>query len=244
MGITVYMNHEAEIDEWINRYPCFDFLRAVSFPKDDTHRWNLETSHWNYPDKVIYELQVMFIGKTGYGKSTTLNRLVGSEIFETSDVSACTKELYCSMYRINPTVPTFFSICDLPGIGESNDADNQYYQWYKEMLKHSQVVVYLLRADQRDFSLDEALFKRLFNSDAERSKVIIAINFADKIEPINRSRILSPEQLRNLTAKVNKVSGIFAFSQKDIIYYSAADGFNVEKLVEKIANKLKTAVER
>ena len=77
----------------------------------------------------------MFIGKTGYGKSTTLNKLVGSNVFETSDVSVCTKDLYNSMYRISPHIPSFFVISDLPGIGESNYADNHYYDWYKEMLE-------------------------------------------------------------------------------------------------------------
>ncbi len=240
MGITVNMNYQAEIDEWIKRYPCFSFLRTAGFQKDDMHRWTMNTSYWNYSNKIVYELQVMFIGKTGYGKSTTLNRLVGSEVFETSDISACTKEMFCSMYRMNPDIPTFFSISDLPGIGESCAADSQYYKWYKEMLRYSQVVVYLLRADQRDFSLDETLFGRLFCSSTDRSKVIIAMNYADKIEPVNRGWRLSTEQISNLNIKVNEISKIFAFPQTDIVYYSAVDGFNLEKLVEKIAKKLET----
>lgn len=135
MGVTVHINYEAEIDEWIKKYPCFSYLKNIKFPQDDNHRWTTNDSHWNYVDKTTYELQVMFIGKTGYGKSTTLNKLVGSNVFETSDVSVCTKDLYNSMYRISPHIPSFFVISDLPGIGESNYADNHYYDWYKEMLE-------------------------------------------------------------------------------------------------------------
>lgn len=104
MGVTVHINYEAEIDEWIKKYPCFSYLKNIKFPQDDNHRWTTNDSHWNYVDKTTYELQVMFIGKTGYGKSTTLNKLVGSNVFETSDVSVCTKDLYNSMYRISPHI--------------------------------------------------------------------------------------------------------------------------------------------
>lgn len=239
MDITVHINYEAEIDEWIKKYPSFSYLKNINFPQDDKHRWITNDSTWNYVDKTTYELQVMFIGKTGYGKSTTLNRLVGSNVFETSDVSVCTKDLYNSMYRIDPSIPSFFVISDLPGIGESNYADSHYYDWYKEMQKYSQVIVYLLRADQRDFSVDEVLFNSMFNDATERSKVIIALNYADKIEPINRNGGLSLEQLNSLKRKIDEVSKIFNFPKKDILYYSATDGINFDTLVNNIANKLK-----
>lgn len=201
MGVTVHINHEAEINEWIKRYPCFAFLKNAKFPQDENHRWTVNDSHWNYIDQTTYELQVMFIGKTGYGKSTTLNKLVGLDVFQTSDVSVCTKDLYNSMYRIDSQIPSFFTISDLPGIGESNYADNHYYDWYKEMLMYSQVVVYLLRADQRDFAVDEILFNNMFTNHKEKSKVILALNYADKVEPINRRQGLSPEQRNNLEKK-------------------------------------------
>lgn len=239
MGVEVYIQYEAEIDELINRYPCFAYLKNTRVPQDDIHRWTISASHWGYEDKTAYELQVMFIGKTGYGKSTSLNRLVGTHAFETSDISACTKELYTGMYRINPDSPSFLSISDLPGIGESDNADKQYYEWYKEMLSYSQVVVYLLRADQRDFAIDEVLFKNMFKNASEREKVILALNHADKVEPINRKEGLSPEQLESLGKKIDEISHIFDFPKADILYFSASDGINFKKLVEKIAEKLK-----
>lgn len=242
MGVRVHINYEAEIDELINRYPCFAYLKNTRIPKDDIHKWTVSASHWGYADKTAYELQVMFIGKTGYGKSTSLNRLVGIPAFETSDVSACTKELYTGMYRINPDIPSFLSISDLPGIGESGNADKQYYEWYKEMLSYSQVVVYLLRADQRDFAMDEVLFKNMFKNASEREKVILALNHADKVEPINRKEGLSSEQLESLRKKIDEISHIFDFPKKDILYFSARDGINFETLIKKIAKKLENSI--
>lgn len=239
MGVTVHINHEAEIDEWIKRYPCFAFLKEIEFPQDSNHRWKVNDRYWNYIDKTSYELQVMFIGKTGYGKSTTLNKLVGLDVFQTSDVSVCTKDLYNSMYRIEPQIPSFFTISDLPGIGGSNYADNHYYEWYKEMLAYSQVVVYLLRADQRDFAVDEILFRNMFTNPQEKSKVILALNYADKVEPVNRKEGLSIEQKNSLERKVYEVSKVFSFSLNDIIYYSATEMINFDILVNKIADKLR-----
>ncbi len=75
---------------------------------------------------------VVFIGKTGYGKSTTLNCLLGKDIFETDDIRSCTKE---SDYALLITNNKGIVFCDLPGIGETRDADtkyrNEYYQFTK-----------------------------------------------------------------------------------------------------------------
>lgn len=243
MSVTVHIQHEAEISELINRFHSFSYLRNISVPRDSVHTWYTNSNHWGYNDKVTYQYQIMFIGKTGYGKSTTLNKIVGKDVFDTSDVSVCTKDLYCSMYRINSKEPSFLCISDLPGIGESNYADNHYYEWYKEMLNYSEIVVYLLRADQRDFAVDEVLFNTLFSDEDKRSKVIIALNYSDKIEPINRKGKLTSEQLKNLDRKIKEVSAIFNFHPSDIIYYSATDGINFEEFVKKISDKLKSRIQ-
>lgn len=70
----------------------------------------------------------------------------------------------------------------------------------------SDVVVYVLRADQRDFAIDEMMFKNLFNDSANKSKVIIALNYSDKVEPINRKPELSDEQIQSLNRKVTDLS--------------------------------------
>lgn len=241
MGVKVFINHEAEIEEWISKYPCFSFLNNASVPNDINHKWIIDDSYWNYSNLITYNYQIMFIGKTGYGKSTTLNKLVGKHVFETSDVSVCTKELDTAMYRINKS-PSFLMVSDLPGVGESNYADNHYYEWYKEMLDASQVVVYLLRADQRDFAVDEMIFSNLFGDEESRKKVLIAINYADKIEPISRKIGLSSEQSASLKRRVDDVSKIFNMSKDSILYYSATDEINMDLLINKIASKLKKAL--
>lgn len=243
MSLKIHVQHEAEISELIDRFECFSYLRNVSIPEDSIHKWRTNSDYWGYNNKSTYQYHIMFIGKTGYGKSTTLNKIVGKDVFDTSDVSVCTKDLYCSMYRINSKVPSFLCISDLPGIGESNYADNHYYEWYKEMLNYSEIVVYLLRADQRDFAVDEVLFNNLFSDENRRSKVIIALNYSDKIEPINRKGGLTSEQIESLERKIKEVSAIFNFPKNDIVYYSATDGINFEEFIKRISDKLKSKIQ-
>lgn len=243
MGLTVHTQYSAEIDELCNRYKYFSYLKNSTFSINESNSWIMNSSHWGYNDEKIHELQVMIIGKTGYGKSTTLNSIVGYNVFETNDVNVCTKDLYHAAYRISSKNKTFLSLSDLPGIGESNYADNEYYKWYHDMLLKSHCVVYLLRADQRDLALDEALFKELFHSQQEKDKVILAINYADKIEPINRIGRLSEKQIINLDKKVREISKLFNISEQNIIYYSASEHINMDDLVSRIADNLKRYID-
>ena len=235
----VEINYSAEIEELANRYSAFKILLDAYIRKEKKYRWRVSDPFFNLYNERVYELQVMFIGKTGYGKSTTLNTIIGKNVFNYSDVSAITKELYCSRYIFNKNQNFYLSLNDLPGIGESKNSDLKYYEWYRDMFKKTSCVVYVLRADQRDFSIDEICFNNMFKTYEEKSKVILALNCADKIEPINRNSFLSSEQIMNLNKKLYEVSKIFNISTDNILYYSAADKINIDILTNKICSILK-----
>lgn len=240
MDLNVHIVYSAEIYELTYRYPCLSFLEHFSVPDTEMNQWIMNNDYWGYKDRSVLELHVTVMGKTGYGKSSTLNRIIGRDKFKTDDVRVCTKDLYDAVFRLDKEKGTFLSLCDLPGIGESNYADDHYYVWYRDMLEKSHCVLYVIRADQRDYSIDEMIFKHIFKEQIERDKVVLALNFADKIEPINRYFAeLSSEQRVNLKAKVNEVSRIFQVPKRSIVYYSAADNLNVDILVRCIAEKLK-----
>jgi small GTP-binding protein len=199
------------------------------------------TNHWVKGDKTIYCIQVMFIGKTGYGKSTTLNKICGNEYFMTDEMESCTKNLYSCEYKLSQYNEYYLSMCDLPGIGESMETDKQYIQWYERMLHKSTCVVYVLRADQRDFSNDELFINTTLRKNGGiADKLIVGLNFADKIEPLSRINPFQPniEQMNNLERKVESVSKLFCIKQKRIVFYSATDGYNLDKLKTKIATVL------
>ncbi len=222
----------ASIEELIDRHSGFEFLKKVDLK-------NQSASGWIINGMPSYEIQVLFLGKTGYGKSTTINRLVGRDVLETSDIEVCTKVLHSVEYKINES-NFYFSFNDFPGIGEEVQADIKYMEWYKEMLNYSHCVVYILRADQRDYALDEALFHSLFPQRADKEKVIIALNFADKVEPLNRLGKITEEQKINLQKKIRSIKRLFGTSQ--VMYYSALDEMNFNILVSKILQVVKREI--
>ncbi|MHC6203493.1 GTPase family protein [Breznakiellaceae bacterium SP9] len=230
-GLSVTVVRKSSIDELIGTAPQFSFLKNSSLPKEERLQWNMSGS-------TAYCLQVMFIGKTGYGKSSTLNRICRQRLFETDDIMSCTKQLFSAEYRLTPSGNDYFSLCDLPGIGESIDADKEYRRLYAKMLKKSSCVVYVFRADQRDFSDDELTINSLIKEHGEiLPKLVAAVNYADKIEPVTRITPFQPnyEQQRNLEKRVQHISNVLSIPHDKILNYSATEGYNFTTLLEKIA---------
>jgi len=232
MNITKYYKHQGEIDEIAHRYPAFSKLKNVEIEKVSNRRWQ------DIGDgSISYQALAVFIGKTGYGKSSTVNAFFGNSIMETSDVAACTRE--CQSLDFKLSTDSYFSLGDLPGIGESEYRDQEYLKMYKDFLGLSTVIVYVIRADTRDYSIDELAYKQLFTSFEDKRKVIFALNYCDKIEPINRGLTIEPSlvQMQNIIEKVASVSKIFQ-PHHEVVPYSAATGWNMNKLADSIVNTL------
>jgi len=236
-NLEVKVVRETYIDELLSTAPQFNFLKGRSLVESDSTRWNMNGSK-------AFCLQAMFIGKTGYGKSSTLNRICGKYLFPTSDTESCTKKLYSGEFKMNSSKNHYFTLCDLPGIGESDKADEGYQTWYKQMLYYSSCVVYLLRADQRDFSRDEIVINSLLRDNGKISpKLLVGLNYADKIEPVTRVSPFAPNsaQKANLESKVSATSKALNIPSDRIIYYSATEGYNFNLLLEKISGIVKNS---
>lgn len=217
---TVKILKQGHIGELIARFPVFGRLHGKAIPHIDQHRWSVG-------GRNIYCLQVIFLGKTGYGKSTTINRLIGGSLFPTDDISSCTKECYAAEYQLNITEkPYYLSIGDLPGVGESVEADQRYLESYRSFLSKSSVAVYMLRADQRDYTIDLEIFTDLFPNREEKDKLIIGLNFIDQL----------PSHL--LSAKVAHIASVFRMDTDRIVCFSAFEKNRVDKLAEKICERL------
>lgn len=131
---------------------------------------------FNRDDRKTEDYQVLFMGKSGYGKSSTINALIGQNAMITSDVEACTKAAYTVEYALNEQKTRYLSFCDLPGVAESANTEEEYLSLYENVLYHCFCIVYVLRADQRDYANDLALFQSKLSP--YRSRLIIAINCA------------------------------------------------------------------
>lgn len=184
-----------------------------------------------------HDVQVVFLGKSGYGKSSIVNAMAGRKLMETSDVAACTRVVQSVEYELRPG--HYLSFADLPGLGESLVQDDQYLDLYRNILRKSDVAVYLVRADNRDFSIDQRAVETLFRQNSQLEKVIIVINGCDKIEPIHRQagRDPSPLQQENIGRKISDLRSVFS-GVAHFVPCSAETGWNLEMLAQAIIRVL------
>lgn len=227
-----------------------DFLGVKYHPLKDLELSSPLFRDWEYtqPHRLGYAkikaLKVIFIGQTGYGKSSLINKLIRKDVFATSDYESCTKTLQSANFFLHhkmkhANLAYNLSFVDLPGIGENDKADEKYLQWYKDYIKEAAVIVYLFRADKRDHTQDEFFFKKVFDKNKSK-QLICVISQADKIEPINRELNLSNNQKENLLKKENEIKNqaFLNFDKPDVIYLSTHLNLNIMELENKIISRI------
>lgn len=242
--ITTQILHEEDIDSLGVNY---QHLKDLDLSDPSFRDWEYSQPH-RLGYRKIKALKVIFIGQTGYGKSSLINKLIGDEVFETSDYESCTKTLQSAVYFLHhkmkhENLAYHLSFVDLPGIGESDQADEKYLQWYKDYIKEAAVIVYLFRADKRDHTQDEFFFNNVFDKNKSK-QLICVISQADKIEPINRGLELSGSQKKNLLKKECEIKNqtFLRFVNPDIIHLSTHLNINIMELENNIIKKLKGVV--
>ncbi len=87
--ITTKILYEEDIESLGKKYK---FLKEVELSSSVFRDWSYTNTH-KLGYKSIKALKIIFIGQTGYGKSSLINKLIKKGIFETSDYKSCTKTL-------------------------------------------------------------------------------------------------------------------------------------------------------
>ena len=200
---------------------------------------------WKFRNRPVEVLSVIVIGQTGYGKSSVLNTLIGEAVFERDDVEACTKVIQSAdFYLKSGVIQTQLSFTDLPGVGESVAIDETYKEMYRKALVAADCVVYVLRADKRDYALDLELFDEMLRIFVAGGTLLVALNFVDRMPPVDPERPLfsSPTQLENLRRKIDDISNRFGAPGESVIPVSALTGYGVDQLAGRISGILQSQI--
>ncbi|WP_039056910.1 GTPase family protein [Enterobacter sp. Bisph1] len=152
-----------------------------------------------------YEPMIGIMGKTGAGKSSLCNALFAGEVSPVSDISACTREPLRFRQQVGEH---FMTIVDLPGVGESRARDTEYVALYRQQLSRLDLVLWLIKADDRSLAVDEHFYREVIG-EAYRHKVLFVISQSDKVEPTCGGEKLSTEQKQNISRKICQLHELF-----------------------------------
>lgn len=168
-------------------------------------QWASERILQQIQQLTYYEPVIGIMGKTGSGKSSLCNALFAGEVSPVSDVAACTREPLRFRLQLGKR---YMTIVDLPGVGESSVRDNEYAALYCQQLPRLDLVLWLIKADDRALAVDEHFYHQVIGG-AYRQKVLFVISQADKVEPGSGGEKLSTEQKQNISRKICLLHELF-----------------------------------
>ena len=187
-----------------------------------------------------YEPRIGIFGKTGVGKSSLCNALFGSDICPISDVEACTRNTQEVLLNMGNNG---IKLIDVPGVGESSERDSEYSELYAKLLPELDLVLWLIKSDDRALASDENFYKNVVKPHIIEGKpFFFVLNQVDKIEPFRewdeRKHEPGPKQFQNIHRKIDDVARFFDIAPSKVIPVSANEKYNLTKLVDEFVRAL------
>ncbi|HDS6850633.1 TPA: GTPase family protein [Enterobacter cancerogenus] len=183
-----------------------------------------------------YEPVIGIMGKTGAGKSSLCNALFQGEVTPVSNVEACTRDVLS--FRISSGSHSLLLV-DLPGVGESKERDEEYTTLYRRILPELDLVLWVIKADDRALSVDEHFYRKVML--AYQHRVLFVVNQADKAEPCHQwnaaSNTPSHSQQSTIEAKRSAVQQLF-LPHHPVCVVSARTGWGLDEMVETMMRSL------
>jgi predicted GTPase len=184
-------------------------------------------------------LTIAFFGRTGAGKTSTINALFNLN-WKVEHGKAATKELVKELVDVQ-LKDHFFQVLviDTPGFAESATTD--YSMCHQDAAKDADFLFWIYQADVRYFSADQKALLNIKKVLPSKLNFLIGLNHIDLIHPQNwdtKANMPSTEQASNIPMKssiiLNKLKKYLPYPLTSVIPYSAKQKYNLDLILDKI----------
>jgi len=182
---------------------------------------------WQYFKERNIMPRIIVAGKTGVGKSSIINTLLGSDIFETG-VIPTTKDEQETLWR---TSKGELVIVDFPGFGEAEKSEEAYDESIRTIAAaQGHLLLLVLKADDRALEEETRFLEKWLLINKEHVPTLVVVNQIDKVTPVRdwnptELNLTTPtsEKEQNITAYLRYVQNLHAFDDLKLIPFSAGE---------------------
>jgi len=223
-----------------------ELLITILDPSDDEIR-KLEKAIAKFPvggqelaeaieDELIRPPKIALIGKSGVGKSSTINALFNPDpLLEVGPVRPVTPVPYEITIPLDDRRGSI-TIVDGPGLGATRAITKKILPLYANLLPSCDLILWVIKADDRALEADQDFLEMLL-TDELRDRLVIGINQVDKIDPEDWNEeyaLPSRDQEFNIREKEKHVKEILTeigIQPRQVISYSALYGYRLTALL-------------
>ncbi|NBI62780.1 GTP-binding protein HSR1 [Clostridiales bacterium] len=197
-------------------------------------------------------LDVLVVGGTGTGKSSTINALFEKEVAKTG--RGCDPEtMNVSSMELNKLMRFW----DNPGLGDNVASDKRYSRDLVDLLRKAYVlddnrygwidtVLVILDGSGRDMGTTYRLLNEVIAPNFQTDRVLVAVNQADVAMkgrhwdekrncPDSVLIEFLEEKVESVCGRLKEATGV---NVSKPVFYSAERGYNVEKLLDLITDNM------
>lgn len=200
----------------------------------------------------IKPLDIMVLGATGVGKSTTLNSFFQKNV-ATVGKGVDPETMFLDSYSLND----YFRLWDTPGLGDGKENDKKHSKLFIELMfkeyelnsktfGYIDLILVIIDGSSRDMGTTYKLLNEIVVPNFQKERILVVINQADiamsgrewchdSKTPLPKLKRFLDEKVLSIQERVEEATGV---KINKPVYYSAEHRYNIDKLFDFIIDNM------